>query len=670
MQRGRVEARERYAQAHAGIARDDARCAEELQRCWEAMNAAGDHAGCLCVAAAMCEWMHVQRRDFRDYACWRARLEAGFGGLADRILPDLERAHQLRLLIGSSWAAQIKPVSDVSSSQLAERIDALLDESLADPGAVGPELHLLAAAAAVRAHGHRDHIAGIEATIARATARYDEADPAAQVHWLQAVGTALTFSVPGDRGLQLLGTARELAARLGMRSVLFELSHDEAFVRLGREGPDGLEPLFEQMERALDATRLYDVARRYHLLARQCLHRPTESGPAFYYAKTSIELVERSGYPIHDAAMLYATYAYACARRGDVPAGLAAIEKVTAESAGEQRRQQESIGLFLRAYAMLLKEPATHAASLLQQAFAEADRMQWFGFRPVPDVAAHLVEAALQLGIESASFARKLIALRKLTPPGYSAAWPRAVRITTLGSFHLTVNDAPLASDGKLPRKTLELLQYLAGSPGLTVAVDRLTAALWPELEGDLARGAFRTALHRLRKLLEDTHAVEFDGASVRLDPTHVWVDALAFERLAVSAESHLLRGEGPRGRFEGAEAAALYAGHFLADQPESAWVLAPQQRLRSRFARLTSMLGEHLERGGETVQARALYMQAIEIDPLHEETARRLMVLLRDGGETSAALEVYRALRQRLSVVLGQAPSAQTQRLAESLRE
>ena len=32
---------------------------------------------------------------------------------------------------------------------LAERIDALLDESLAEPGAVGPELHLLAAAAAV-----------------------------------------------------------------------------------------------------------------------------------------------------------------------------------------------------------------------------------------------------------------------------------------------------------------------------------------------------------------------------------------------------------------------------------------------------------------------------------------------------------------------------------------
>ena len=44
-------------------------------------------------------------------------------------------------------------------------------------------------------------------------------------------------------------------------------------------------------------------------------------------------------------------------------------------------------------------------------------------------------------------------------------------------------------------------------------------------------------------------------------------------------------------------------------------------------------------------------------------------MILLRDAGEASAALEVYRTLRQRLSVELGQAPSVQTQRLVDGLR-
>ena len=633
------------------------------------MNAAGDRAGRFCAAAAMCEWMHVQRRDFRDYAKWRGSLESELGDGSNLPWSELSPAHELRALIGVSWAAQIKPLAGVSSEHIAERIDLLLDKALGDADLISPELHLHAAAAAVRAHGHRDHIAAIEATIARATPRSDAADPTAQATWLQAAGTAILFSLADARGPQMLRTARELAERHGLRAVLFELCHDELFVRLGREGPDGLGPLAEQMVQALDPTRLYDVARRYHLAARMCLYQSAESGPAHYYAQASIELVERSGYPIHDAAMLYTTFAYVCARRGDVPAGLAAMEKVVAHSSGEQQRQQQSICLFLRAYAMLLNGPHQDAANLLQQAFAQADRMQWFGFRPVPEVAGSLVEAALQLGIDSAPYARKLIVLRKLAPPGYSAAWPWKVRITTFGRFELIINDSPLAGDGKLPRKTLELLQYVAGAPKLTVAVDRLTASVWPELEGDLARGAFRTTLHRLRKLLDDPHAVVFDGASMRIDPAHVWVDALAFDRLVDSVEHNLQRGVGASARFEAAEAIALYVGDFLADQPEVPWILAPQDRLRSRFGRLTSMIGEHLERVGETAQARALYMKALELEPLHEESARRLMTLLRDADDASAALEVYRALRNRMSVVLGQAPSAQTQRLAEGLR-
>lgn len=664
-----VEIWERFARAHSGIARDEAGVADELQLCWDDMNAAGDRAGSLCVAAAMCEWMHVQRRDFRGYANWRARLEAAFEDGLDQALSELDPANRLRTLIGTSWVVQIKPLAAVDTEHAVQRIEVLLDEALGTPQLISPELHLHAAAAAVRSHGHRDRIAGIEASIARATPRYNEADATAQVHWLQSASTALTFSVPGDRGPNMMRAARELAARLGLQAVVFELCHDELFIRLGRDGLEGLEPLFEQMVQALDPTRLYDVARRYHMSARMCLHQPAESGPAFYYAQTAIDLVERSAYPIHDAAMLYATFAYVCARRGDVPAGLAAVERVAAESSGEQLRQQNSICLFLRAYAMLLTEPPPQAAKLLQQAFGEADRAQWFGFRPVPEVAGRLVESALQLGIESAPYARKLIALRKLSPPGYSAAWPWAVRIRTLGRFELIIDDIPLAADGKLPRKTLELLQLIAASPDLTVAADRLTAALWPELEGDFARGAFRTALHRLRKLLDDPQAVAFDSASVRLDPAHVWVDSHAFERLADSVEQRLKRGEGARARFDGAEAIALYRGHLLGDQPDSPWILAARDRLRSRFARLVATLGEHFERGGESAQARPLYMKAIELDPLNEEGARRLMTLLRDAGEASAAVEVYRALRQRLSIELGQAPSAQTQRIADGLR-
>ena len=668
MKREGADAWERLASAHALIACDDARAADALRRCWQDMDTAADAAGRLCVAAAMCECLHVQRRDFRDYEQWRARLAAELAAGSATSLAARGAAQELRALIGIGWAAQIRPFDGWDDIHVAQRIEGLLQEA-GGAAAIDADLYLHAAAAAMRCYGHQDDMVGIEAIIARATPRCDEAGTAARLAWLQAAGISLAFSMPGPRGLQLLAEARELAARQGQQAALFEVCHDEIFLRLGRDGPTGLKPLFEQLERASDPTRLYDVARRHHLSARRALHDAGDSGSALYYAQAAVELVERSSYPVHDAAMLYVTLAYACARRGDVQSALAAVEKVAAQASGNQQRQQQSIALFLRAYALLLNEPLPHAAVLLQQAFAEAEHLQWFGFRPVPEVAARLVEAALRLDIDEAAYARRLIGLRNLTAPGYSAAWPWAVRIVTLGRFELRIRDTPLAADGKLPRKTLELLQYVAGSPQLTVAADRLTASLWPELDGDMARGAFRTALHRLRKLLGDAEAVVFDGASVRLDAARVWVDALAFERLADAVGHELQRGHGVRARFDGLEALALYGGHFLADPPEAAWLLGAQQRLRSRLQRLTITLGDHFERGGDSMQARALYARAIELDPLDEEIARRLMTLLQTAGEASAALEVYRALRQRLSVELGQAPSAQTQRLVERLR-
>jgi DNA-binding SARP family transcriptional activator len=655
----------RLADLQARIAHDDAAAGGELDALWETVDAAGSVPGRALVAAMQCTCMHVQRRDFRRHALWRRRLdEALLAGW-----PALAPADALRVLIGAGWAGQITPLAALPPADIVGRIGTLLDGAEVEAGDRA-SLCLHAAATAARLSGHFDDVAMLEAFVGRAGRFEAAADAAARVDWLQAAGTALLFLVPDTRGQRMLQQARELAAAAGLRAALFEISHDEYFIRLGREGPDGLDALFEQMLTALDPARLFDVARRYHLQARRALHDVTQSGAAFYFGRTAVDLMEQSGYPIGDSAMVHTTFAYACARHGDVAAGLAAIERVAAQSSGVQQRQQRSLALFLRAYSQLRNEPLDQSRALLQQAFAEARELEWFGFRPVPDVAGSLVEAALRLDIEAAAYARKLVVQRRLSPPGYSDAWPWRLRLVTLGRFEVTHDGAPLARSGKVPRKTLELLQYLAGSPQLNVAADRLTAALWPDLEGDLARGAFRTALHRLRKLLVDAEAVQFDGISVWLDPDHVWVDVLAFERLVDATEKHLRRDEGVRGREAGSEAFALYHGHFLADQPEAGWILAAQGRLRSRFVRLVLLLGEQVARTGDAAQAIQLYRKAIELDPLDEELARRLMALLRDRGEASAALEVFRALRQRLSIELGQPPSAQTQRLADSLRD
>ena len=103
------------------------------------------------------------------------------------------------------------------------------------------------------------------------------------------------------------------------------------------------------------------------------------------------------------------------------------------------------------------------------------------------------------------------------------------------GASRVVRNGAPLRAAGKAQRKPLELLQCLCAFGGEAVAQDRIADALWPEAEGDAAKQALRTTLHRLRKLLQHKQAVRLENRQLDLDPGSVWVDSTAFERIARS---------------------------------------------------------------------------------------------------------------------------------------
>jgi DNA-binding SARP family transcriptional activator len=70
------------------------------------------------------------------------------------------------------------------------------------------------------------------------------------------------------------------------------------------------------------------------------------------------------------------------------------------------------------------------------------------------------------------------------------------------------------------------------------------------------------------------------------------------------------------------------------------------------------------LEQQGSTGEAIDLYLRAIEADPLTEDIYRCLMSCYASEGRRAEAIESYRRCRQMLSVVLGVAPSAETEAL------
>jgi hypothetical protein len=137
---------------------------------------------------------------------------------------------------------------------------------------------------------------------------------------------------------------------------------------------------------------------------------------------------------------------------------------------------------------------------------------------------------------QAADYVRRLIRVHGLLPerpPPQADAWPWPVRIYTLGRFEIQLDGKALSfSASRVPVKPLELLKALIGFGGRDVAQESLADALWPDADGDAAKRALHTNLHRLRALLGEDSLMVRDGR-ISLDARRCWCDAAAVETLA-----------------------------------------------------------------------------------------------------------------------------------------
>jgi len=97
--------------------------------------------------------------------------------------------------------------------------------------------------------------------------------------------------------------------------------------------------------------------------------------------------------------------------------------------------------------------------------------------------------------------------------------WPWLLKVSTLGKFEVLVNDEPLESSRKSPRRPLALLKALIAFGSREVPGAKLVDALWAEEDGDAAQRDFDVALYRLRKLLGDPKAILFEDAALASTP-------------------------------------------------------------------------------------------------------------------------------------------------------
>jgi DNA-binding SARP family transcriptional activator len=282
----------------------------------------------------------------------------------------------------------------------------------------------------------------------------------------------------------------------------------------------------------------------------------------------------------------------------------------------------------------------------------------------IPSVMGELCARALEAGIE-VDYVRGLVQKRQLvpeTPPVEVEAWPWPIKIFTLGRFEVMREGEPVRFARKAQRKPLALLRALISFGGRAVREDLVMDALWPEADGDAARVALASALHRLRRLLGREQAIRRQDGQMSLDARLCWVDAWAVERLLGRAETSTNPQAVTR------KAATLYRGAFLAfEEGEFPEATAVAERLRHRLLRQLVRAGQRCEPANPQ-EAADWYEEALRVDPCAEDVCRNLMTVYHRLARPGDVVTAYRRCRTALAAARDLAPSAETQGLFRTL--
>jgi DNA-binding SARP family transcriptional activator len=193
---------------------------------------------------------------------------------------------------------------------------------------------------------------------------------------------------------------------------------------------------------------------------------------------------------------------------------------------------------------------------------------------------------------------------------------------------------------------------------------------LWPNEEGDAGKQCFGVTMVRLRKLLGTPEAITVSDERVSLNPAFCWVDARAFEGELKQAEALRSCGDEVAAMKRAQEVVALYKGAFLPSEAEEGWSMQMRLRLRGLFTSAIEDLGARCEAAGEWEQAIACYRRGLEADDLVEEFYLGQMRCYLAMHRHAEGMSVFRRLRQTLSVVLGVAPSPDSEAAARALAQ
>ena len=204
-----------------------------------------------------------------------------------------------------------------------------------------------------------------------------------------------------------------------------------------------------------------------------------------------------------------------------------------------------------------------------------------------------------------------------------------------------------------------EVLFYLVDQG--PVERDVLLELFWPHHPPGRQVANLHTAIYSLRRVL-GKEAVLHDGAMYGLAEDLQWeYDVERFERTAQVAEG-LPPGD-PRGLFALTEAINSYDGSYLPEF-DSEWVLEKRRLLEMRYLDLLAQHAQEALVRNQPARALNTLRDALEIDPLRDDTNHQYLEVLGRLGRRSDVVEHYQRYIRLLSSELGLDPSEEIRSL------
>ena len=235
------------------------------------------------------------------------------------------------------------------------------------------------------------------------------------------------------------------------------------------------------------------------------------------------------------------------------------------------------------------------------------------------------------------------------------------LQIRLLGEFNLTWH----TSETEAPVATLNtprlqsLLAYLVLHRDAPQSRRHLAFCLWPDLREERARANLRKLFYQLQRALpEPDHLLSADAQTLQWRPDAPFsLDVAEFERAAndPSSVADLQR------------ATDLYTGDLLPSCYDD-WIMPERERLRQMLLHVLERLIQLAEDDHNYRAAIGHAQRLLQLDPLREETHRRLISLHTCNDDRAAALRAYHACASILQRELGIEPSPATRQVYERL--